>query len=41
MAHKHKCKRQEPIDDEAKTLPANIAMVDALMGIFGYHRVTE
>ena len=42
MAHKHRRKKQEPSEaDEAKTLPANIAMVDAFMGILGYHRVTE
>ena len=42
MCHKHKTKKQEPSEaDEAKTLPANIAMVDAFMGILGYHRVTE
>ena len=41
MAHKHKTKKQEPIDDEAKTLPSSIAMVDAFMEILGFHRVTQ
>lgn len=41
MAHKHKCRKQEPVCDDAKRLPANIAMADAFMGIFGFKRVTE